>query len=173
MSKNKRSITLIEILIVMTLISITLGTIALHTPRAIRAEQFEQGVQKIKSKIMLAQELMISYKTDVFLTLTMENNACYCSMKANHDLYNGCIYMRKEKIRGIKSVTFNSSEKNTLTLCFNGNIGNSPTGKLSLQGIDGQEVIFTLKGFPSCLNRGNYEIQKTMSSYPKALLSIV
>src|SRR5690625_456989 len=59
----KRAFTLMEIMLVVALIGFALSAISIQVPKALRGETFERGVDRVKSRIALAQELMLDYQT--------------------------------------------------------------------------------------------------------------
>jgi len=174
MRRDKRSFTLLEIMIVIALIGMTLGVISIQAPKALRTETFERGIDQVKTKIALAQELMLNYQTDVVLKLTPGEKGLFCHMETGKPLSEKMMrnVNRHELIKGIDEVAFDETFTDALELFFDGTLGATPKGKLLLKG-GSREAILTLKGFPSHLLRGDHVTEDSEATYPQAVLSFI
>ncbi len=171
MRRDKRPITLLEIMLVVALISLTFGLIATRVPEALRVERFERGVDQVQTKITLAQELMLDYQTDVLLELEPVEEGLLCRIKAGVPLTAELEKKinRYPLIKGIEAARFENREAR---LFFDGTVGSTPKGYLYLTGRN-REAILTLKGFPSQTLRGEYAEQNSHALYPEAIISFI
>lgn len=175
MRLDKRSITLLEILLVMVLVGFTLGVIATQAPKAFKGGTFERGVDQIKTRIALAQELMLSYQTDVTLTLVPEKKGMWCYLETAKPLPSKLKrpVNRQAFIKGIEEACFDGVSANEIVLSFDGTLGTTSKGRLLLKG-GNREAILTLKGFPSYIQRGDiYVAEETEAIYPEAIFSLI
>lgn len=172
----KRSFTLLEIMIVIALIGLTLGIISIQFPKALAGETFERGVDQVKSRIALAQELMLNYQTDVVLKFEydQEKNGMHCfihtgkplSEKLERNVNRHCL------VKGIEEVEFGKEGADSVSLHFDGTLGATPKGKLTLKGKN-KEAVLTLKGFPSHILRGDHVTEDPEAAYPEEILSFI
>lgn len=170
---NKRSFTLLEILIVMLLISAALGALSLQIAKAIKKERFERGVEQVITKLMLAQELMLDYHCDACLTLRQQQSGILCTIQLNtplpHHLERSI--NRYSHIKGIEGIIFDNLMKDEVVLCFEGSLGISPQGVLTLVYQDLNKNLL-LKGYPAQIIKGCDEHQKEHKAiYPEEILS--
>lgn len=168
----KRSITLIELMVVITLITIVLGAVAISIPKALKRGKFERSVEAIIAKITLAQELMLDFHTDVTLTFKQQESALACHLETACPLKS---HIEKEcnrisLLQGIEQVTFNGIICPEITLHFEGSLGISPKGVLAFT-CNEHAVKLPLKGYPTGIKRGEYEIQTDQADYPEEILS--
>lgn len=170
----KRSLTLIEVMLVMVLIGIGLGALAFQASKALKKGKFESGVEQIMGKIALAQEIMLDFRTDVTLTLRKQQDGIECLIETlSHlppHLEKGI--NRSSLIAGIDSLAFNNGGQNEIKLLFEGGLGITPKGELTLSFRDLNSTL-SLKGFPAHIkkihNESNNEGQQT--PYPEEILS--
>ena len=170
----KRSITLIEMMIVISLIATALGGMALPLSKALKGEKFERGVDRVIGKIMLAQELMLDFHTDVQLILEQdkEGEAIHClilvAIPLPPQIEKGINH--RPHIAGIRQMAFNHEDKDRMELSFDGSFGVLPQGTLTLMGPRNAEHI-ALPGYPGQIRRGNH-VQTTINTpYPEEILS--
>jgi prepilin-type N-terminal cleavage/methylation domain-containing protein len=174
-TRNKSPFTLIEMLIVLTLIASALGALSLQISKALKGERFERGVEQVIAKLTLAQELMLDFHTDVHLTLTQEKGGVVCTLKTDlrlpdHleraiNLYN--------KIEGIEQMCFDNRAKAIIALYYDGATGVTPQGTLTLVAPRKGESII-LKGYPAQIRRGIDEQTKNChADYPEEIFSAI
>ncbi|MCC5831948.1 MAG: type II secretion system protein [Chlamydiales bacterium] len=173
---SRRSFTLIEILLVVALIGLTLGVVSIQFPKVLSGETFERGVDQVKSRIALAQELMLNYQTDILLEFEYDHKEkgmrCFIhtgkplseNLKKNVNL--NCV------IAGIEEVEFGARGANNVVLHFDGTLGATPKGVLILKGKN-REALLTLRGFPSQILRGEHVVENTEAVYPEEALSFI
>lgn len=172
MRRTKSPFTLLEILLVIALIGLTFGVLSIQFPKALREESFERGIDQVKAKIALAQELMLNYQTDVVVQFTPSEEGLLCSIKTQTPLSQSLEnhVNRHAVIKGIDQVEF--GENRETMLYFDGTLGATPKGKLLLKNKK-REAILTLKGFPSLIQRGDHVVQETPATYPEKILSFI
>ena len=83
---RKPSITLIEILIVMTLLAVLGGVVGISTSRAIRQQQYAAGVAQMVDRLQLAQDIMLIAKGDVRVHITQESNGVAAHLEVTQPL---------------------------------------------------------------------------------------
>ncbi len=176
MRMAKRPFTLMEILLVVALIGLTFGAISFQFPKALRKETFEQGVDQVKTRIALAQELMLNYQTDVVLKFSYddEKKGMRCFIQATKPLSDKLkrSVNRNQLIKGIEEVAFEDSGALEVDLHFDGTLGATPRGRLVLKGHN-REAILTLKGFPSHILRGDHVAEESQATYPEEIISFI
>lgn len=162
---RKHPVTLLEILLVIALVGLTFGVIATQLPKALRGEKFERGVDQMKSRIELAQEVMLDYQTDLKLFFESTQKGMVCVIDSERPLPGR---VKKAFLRPIEGIEEISSD----VLEFDGKLGTPPKGKLILKG-NNREAILRLKGFPSALVRGGENVPDSEADYPEAVLSFI
>ncbi len=159
---NKKAFTLIEMVLVITLIAIALGAMAFPLSKALKKEKFERGVDAIIARITFAQEIMLDFHTDVTLTLLEESGKVICTIEPAIALpakIEKALNHHKE-IPGISQLCFNHEIRKRIEICFDGTIGAVSRGTLTLSG-SGREAILSLPGYPTHIQRGEHEAQKS------------
>jgi prepilin-type N-terminal cleavage/methylation domain-containing protein len=170
--RAKRAVTLIEMLLVISLIAVALGALSLPLVKAIKKERFEQGVDQLISKLTLAQELMLDFNTDVNVKLTQKEGSILCLIEADKPLPSHLehAFNRYGKISGIEEMQFDNSVRSQLVICCDAAFGTLSQGQLKLVSGAHEETIF-LKGYPSQIKRGLGEKQECQVPYPEEILS--
>lgn len=170
--KSRHPFTLLEVLLVLFLIGLGVGVITHQIPKLLESETFERSVDQIKGKITLAQEVMLNCQTDVYLSLIAEEGKLYCRLDTNKPLPKKFKHFLDHHsiIKGIEAISFNRSKE--IALFFDGTIGALPEGKLWIKG-KRREVILTLKGYPSQIQRGDHALEKSETSYPETIFSLI
>lgn len=172
----KRSFTLLEILLVVALIGLALGAISIQIPKALSGETFERGVDQVKCRIALAQELMLNYQTDVFLEFEHDEEekgmrcVIHTGKPLSEKLKNNV--NRHSVVKGIEKVEFGEISADNVVLHFDGTLGATPKGVLILKGKN-REASLTLKGFPSHILRGDHVAEESKAAYPEEILSVI
>lgn len=169
---NRFSFTLIELMLVIALIAIGLGTLAFQVSKALKAERFERGVEHIIQKISLAQEIMLDFHTDVTLTLKQSGQAVECQLEA------ACVlpaHIEKglnhaSRVQGIEQMTLDNTVSETIKLPFEASLGITPQAQITFNYL-GRQAILCLPGYPAAIKRGHYEITTNESHYPEEILS--
>ena len=175
----KRSITLFEVLIVMSLIAVALGASFIPVSKALRGEKFERGVEQLTAKIALAQEVMLDFQTDVSLFLFQEGNEIKCVIKTHKKLptYLEKSLNRYKTINGIEQMAFNNEVHKDIEIQFDGVLGTVSKGTLTLIS-NKKEVTLNLKGYPAHITRGEHAEANSQkvneeASYPEEIISII
>ena len=172
--RSKRSITLMEMMIVISLIAVALGGMALPISKALKGEKFAHGVDAVIGKIMLAQEVMLDFHADVKLILEQdkEGKGIDCLIVAAIPLpphiEKGLNH--RPHIAGIMEMAVNHEKKNRVELSFDGTLGSVPQGILSLIA-PGKEEHIALPGYPRQIRRGNHVQTTSNTSYPEEIVS--
>jgi type II secretory pathway pseudopilin PulG len=171
---NKRPFTLFEILIVIALITVALGVMTLQIPKALKGAKFERGVERIIAKLALAQEVMLDFRTDVYLTFKQQEGVMECTLTAGRKLPPRLeeSLNRYKKIEGIEAVAFDTSAGGDVPqLYFDGAVGATPQGILTLSGY-GREEKIVLNGYPAQIKRGTYvQANERTIDYPEEIFS--
>ena len=165
---RKQPVTMLELLLVMALIALSLGVLGIQIPKLLQSESFERSVDQVKSRLMLAQEIMLDYRTDVTFVFKPTSEGVECQILADKPLSERVKSQvaRHALVKGIEKVE-------PAELYFDGTLGVTPNEKLILRG-NKREATLTLKGHPSHIRRGDHEAKKsTTPAYPEAALSFI
>ncbi|NGX61222.1 MAG: hypothetical protein K940chlam9_00705 [Chlamydiae bacterium] len=173
-NKRKRAFTLVEILLGLTLLAIFLGTASISIPKALAKERFEKGMSRAVARLSLAQEVMLDYGSDVEVVFSFreDGEGIEIELKPLKPLSEALLthLNRSSHVEEIVSGRFDETPL-PFTLFFDGTVGATPAGVLSLEGKRGNSGELTLRGFPSEIKRGSYAISETeIGTYPEALL---
>lgn len=173
---NKRSLTLIEIVIVIGLIAMAFGILAFPLSKALQKEKFERGVQQMMAKLSLAQELMLDFHTDVHLTFSQSEKkriCCHIDLDLKLPDHLEKSFNRYEKIDGIEAMLCDGQVMETFTLCYDKALGTTPKTTLTFIHGDLCEKI-VLNGYPAQTKRGdNHKPRESHALYPEEILSII
>ncbi len=166
--------TLIEILIVMVLIGVGLGTLAFPLSKAVKKEKFNKALSQVITEITLAQELMLDLRTDVELILEHENQTVNCkitplaklpkNLEASINAYH--------TIEGIDEMAFEGEVKSRIELHFEGKVGTVTQGALKLKSGDLEKTIH-LQGYPKDIKRDTSVQKIQQATYPEEILSLI
>jgi prepilin-type N-terminal cleavage/methylation domain-containing protein len=172
--KNKSALTLIEMLLVISLLAIAFGVISVPISKALKKEKFERGVDQLLVKLALAQELMLDFQTNVSLTLALdqEHEKVTCRLETERRLpdHLETSINRYGKVAGIQEMQFDDSVRNTLVLYFDASFGTTSKGVLTLiSGMNKAQI--NLKGYPARIKRGDDEENECQVPYPEEILS--
>lgn len=148
---KKQALTLLEMVLVMALVSIALGTLAFKIPQALRVEKFESSLQRLLAKLELAEEWVLNYQTDIHLHFEKEKEHLRVVLEPQIPLTSPLAELnRYSDLEGIHSVSFNKQPLSSLV--YDASIGATPTGELTIQGKN-QEATLILKGYPGSIVR--------------------
>ncbi|MEZ5315281.1 MAG: hypothetical protein R3E91_03605 [Chlamydiales bacterium] len=173
---SKHSFTLLEILLVIALVGLVMGIFAIQLPKAISTEIFEKGISEIKMRITLAEELMLNYRTDVFIDFHYNPekkgiNAIIQTARPLPEKIKNQIN-RQSLVKGIEMITFGEEQTANPTLYFDSTLGTTPKGKLILKSYN-REVSLILKGFPSQILKGDDTTDDKKADYPEKIFSLI
>lgn len=152
---RKNSYTLLEMMVVVFLVALCTGAGAFGVKRALAHERFEGEVKCIMSQIARAEELMIDAKYDVEI----------CFKKGECQL----IAPKRSKSIPLKYIHEVKLNGTTPTLYFDGTLGRSPSGTLTLKGNGGEKTFF-LSGIPGTTNLE--EVAHHEATYPQEIFSL-
>lgn len=118
--RAKALFTLIEIFIVIGLIGIIAAVSAFPIKKALAKEQFQSNLERFLAKTRLAQELVVDYQTDVFLTLEQTEQGLLCKLTPVVQLPKALAQAlnRDALLQGITSFSFEAEPKNQLEIAF-------------------------------------------------------
>lgn len=162
---RKHPITLLEILLVIALVGVAFGAVATQLPKALKGEKFERGVDQMKTRIQLAQEVMLDYQTGLRLVFECTERGLVSILESERPLPNRVEHAFSRPIEGIQEIS-------SKILDFDGKLGVPPKGKLILKG-NNREAILTLKGFPTAVVRGGDDVPESQADYPEAVFSFI
>jgi hypothetical protein len=164
-------------LIVITLVATALGALAIPMSKALKGEQFERGVDRVIGKLTLSQELMLDFRTDVRLHIYQDLGkgeiVCKLSPKRPLPKHIEKGLNRYASIKGIEKIVFNG-QQDPIELDFDGTVGKTPKGTLTLFSHNNREESIILKGYPSQIKRGIHD-QKSdcQATYPEEIVSLI
>lgn len=76
--KRRSYITLIEVMIVMTLLAVLGGITAISISRAVQQERYNAGVAQVVNRLQLAQDIMLIARGDVQVSLVPDPAGLWC-----------------------------------------------------------------------------------------------
>jgi hypothetical protein len=161
-------------MLVIVIIGLITSVCGVALPSLLKEEQFEKSVAEVKNKLMLAQEVMIDYDTDVTVIFRKEAKGVSCHLypakKVPDNLFK--TLNRNTLLKGIENVGWTAGIENILTLNFSATDGKMATGGLLLQGK--KEVTLHLKGYVAPIQKKDekYEEKKPITAYPQEFLSV-
>ena len=82
MSKKKKALTLIEVLVGLALLVLLLSLAAFPMRRFLKEREFETSIKRLKERIELAQELSLLGKSNIYLIISEKQ----CSISSEKDL---------------------------------------------------------------------------------------
>ncbi|MCB1180723.1 MAG: type II secretion system protein [Chlamydiia bacterium] len=143
-NKKKRPVTLIELLIVISVISLALSYVGIEIRKGLLEEQFSASLSCLQSKLSLVQQIVYAYDTHITLTLIQhdENISVHCDAPAQLPSHLYKIITRPTYLKQIDAFHFNGQPKQTLSLTLNPLGGAYPEGILEIKGIRSQTIYF-------------------------------
>lgn len=140
---------LLEVVMVIALLGIVGGVIGMRIVDGVREHRFHASVERIRSELMLAQELMICCELSVDIELTPQRMA----IRPTGLLPHGFDRLLKERVLyGIDQMIWNEEQRDELTLAFIHDRGQEmPRGSLRLRGRWGEMELY-LPGHPALLS---------------------
>ena len=145
-----RHFTLVEILVVITLAALALGTLGIRGLSALRQHQFEASVDQIVSKLNLAQHLMLCCRADVVVQIERDTkDRLILQIRGDEALPDNfkMVTSSATLLKGIEALQFDGAKKPSLSLCFHRQAGLSlPRGTLTLTSTTHRTVYIPLPG---------------------------
>ena len=83
--ENKRSFSLIEIMIALSILAIVSSALVYKTNVLIEKHRFETSFLKIKNKLLFAKQMALVSQNDIFLTFTNTNNNLVYALYSDGD----------------------------------------------------------------------------------------
>jgi type II secretory pathway pseudopilin PulG len=173
---SKRSfITLIEMLIVMSILAVTASVVTVNIRGLLREQRFYSGVEQVLDKFQVAQNIMLILNSDVKVEIYRDEEGQYlCDVIPEKALTASFrkILQENRKIVGIDHITFNETEN--LSFRFSALSQTLPIGNLRLSSDDNEfSQYIPFYGYPHPLKIKNHrevidEIQtESAALYPK------
>lgn len=154
--KNKRRLgafTLLELLIVLTLIAVVAGLTGIKTVQVLQEQRFLGEAEQVLSQLQLAEDLMLIMDTDVIFTLTQERDGVQYSLDVEKPLAGLSQRLVKEdshiSLKAIEKYQFEPSPlESKLDLVFT--LGSMTRGVLTLYPFGKQDLSYriVLHGYP-------------------------
>lgn len=161
-------------MVVILLLSITLGGVFVPISKVFRKQKLETAVERVISKIAMAHELSLDFKSGVSLFLKIENpKKIICTLTSQRALppHLETSLNRYTEIDGIDKIAFNNELTDSLELQFDGVLGISVSGMLSLYS-GNRSIDLELKGYPERIQRKKLGVYYE-ASYPEEVLSFI
>jgi hypothetical protein len=121
---KKRSISIIEILIIIFIISISSSVIGIKANRAIEKHHFSSSLKMILDKVIYCHKMASIINEDVFMSLHQDKSGSF--LKIYLDDGKGLFLKEKPRIDFFKNIFFkvNKAKNKKINICFttNGNI---------------------------------------------------
>ena len=153
-----RSMTLIEIVIVLAVLSMVIGVVGFNLANMAQQERFRAGSTFLVDRLQLAQDIMILFETDVKAILTKQENTLGFRLELDSSRIQGTALegvIRPINIPGITAFTFTDargvSQADRIELLFMSRGTKMSRGTLMLTGAPGNEDLtryITLSGYP-------------------------
>lgn len=171
--KKKRPFTLLELLLVVTLMGIVCATCAIQIPKALHAEEFSQSVERFIDKVEIAQEIMIDYEADLSLHLEQRGDKVFCTFCAEGGVPEKLIRRlnKHSELKQIHSFAWEGVSSSSLKLPFHASSHGIEKGVLKLVGK--RESSIFLPGYPKKIQKNlkEYAQKIIQAPYPQEVLS--
>lgn len=176
--------TLMEMLVVMTLIVIVAGAIGMNVAGALRETRFRSGTELVLDKLQMAQDLMLIMDQDIRIKFDKVDGQLRCLFEVDAKLTPALrvIMNKNTDIAGIQNWEFVEADSHRklegkFNLEFGGGGTKMSRGVLHLQGADREEII-PLPGYPSPLGKGTVQYFNNNENsyealYPKEIRKII
>lgn len=83
---QRRYVTLIEMMIVMSLLIVLAGVTSLNIYRAVIEERYRAGVSQLVSRLQMAQDIMLIIRSDVVVQLERQPGGLLCRLEVDRKL---------------------------------------------------------------------------------------
>ncbi len=183
-SKTKRFLTLLELMLVISIIASLMGLLGVGIKHLIEQQRFYSAASSVSDKISTAQNLMMVMKSDFTLKFSALSNHSYrveIDSKTPITLQTKRLLEKHKIINGIAHLHFiskNGEEQNgTLELFFSTLERSAPFGQLTLTSSTGEKKtidlpipFFPLQEFASLLDSETYfpiQVREQWSSNKK------
>ena len=163
--RKKANFTLMELLLVLSLIACVTTIAGFALPRFLTTERFDKEVRWVEQKVALAQELAMDLGTTVQLTMDVQG----ITMEAYTPLPRRWL-RPSPPFRELRAFSFEGARVDSLRLIFDGELWGSPRGVLMMEG-DKNSAAFYLPGYPGRIVREKEAIDVQDAPYPQELLS--
>lgn len=156
---KKHPFTLVEILLVLTLLAMVGGAFALFSARSLGRYTFEKEVDMIASKLLFAEEIMMDHGVDVSCVFAHNCFSLIASRPLPIDIER--LMKKEEKLKAIEEISFEGK-----SLLFEGATKCCPEGRLHLKG-KRCEMTLCIPPFPGRINKELicHAAQKTLSTH--------
>jgi hypothetical protein len=173
--KRKKSFTLIELLLVITLIASVGCGMGVGLYEMYQSHVFNASMSLLKQKIKLAEEAGFDYDTEMIITLKQgdEGIALHTSPPAFMAPHLQKVLNHKNTFKGVKKFSFQGIEKNNLVLRFYPYSGWEPKGKLVFTSFQKKDFPLDesfLEGLPPS-STPHYKIYE--APYPKEIQTLL
>jgi prepilin-type N-terminal cleavage/methylation domain-containing protein len=149
---QKRFITLIELMIVMTIISVIAAVVGINVAKILRQERFSTAVITVTERLQQAQERMLILGEDVIVTLSLEDGHLEITDTIQRKLPRRNSV--STRIRGIEKFIFThedgSESENDLRIEFRSNGSRMTKGRLEFLGP--KNAVIDLSGYPTVIS---------------------
>lgn len=114
---QRRYVTLIEVMIVMSLLAILAGVTGISIRRAVLEERYHAGVAELAGRLQMAQDIMLIVRSDVSVRLNQQPDGLLCHLETTQPLLPVLqrIITRSGVIRGINSFTWTPVDGRSVT----------------------------------------------------------
>lgn len=162
--KNKRFFTLLELLLVIFLCTIVLGSLGMGLPKLLRKERFDKEVELLMEKISLGTDVMLEYDTDLLLNFLPSESGVECVFSSSKPLPEKTMRTLNSQ-RMLSHIKYVSPQ----TLLYSHAEVKIPKGELSVRGEKSAKI--TLPGYPKQIVKGDNASKKNekkiCASYPQ------
>ncbi|MDR3624172.1 MAG: hypothetical protein P4L16_03410 [Chlamydiales bacterium] len=86
--RRKKSLSLLEILLSVSLLSVSLGGVGFQIHKILKQDRFEKSASLILEKILFAKECSANFGTDITLLLSQKKEGLSCVMTSSSPLMN-------------------------------------------------------------------------------------
>lgn len=164
--RKNRPFTLVEVILVMAVTVLVLGSIGIAIPKALKKERFEKSVMLVQEKLTTAIDIMLDYDTDLFVVFQKVEGGVSCRYKTAKPLPEKAVksLLREQFIEEVEEVRFQEGP-----LYFRVADCKVPEGIVTIVGEKNVEI--TCPGYPASMQKGRNGIKEIKASYPKEALS--
>lgn len=157
MRVRKSFFTLLEVLVVLTILSFVAGVIGINVYKIVAHERFQSEVSLVARKLQQAQDFVMVYGQDASVYLIENEGYHLCRWKTEYPIDHALKrhLNRKEALKWIDKIVFTSeegeSQEQDVVIKFYAWKGTKVRGRLTLSSTGGSKSFIDLPGHPSPL----------------------
>ena len=134
MKTVKRSFTLLEILIALSLLGIMATLVGVQSVQMIRSHRFDRGISQLFTALQEAQALSLTYASDHALEIGCEKGTFFYQITTDEPFSSHLLDQKKIPLEGVKQLFFDKHKQQKLHFAILPSGSVEPTGVLQFSG---------------------------------------